>query len=64
LSETIRIPAKEMNAYTYRGFSIIVFASGIAHVTHDDKTGEGKRPLRVECANPDEAVAWINLYMD
>lgn len=63
-STTIEIPAAGMNAYAYRGFSIVVFASGIAHVTHAKAIEPRQSTLVQECRDAQAAVAWINAYMD
>lgn len=52
-------PAKMMQAYDYRNFSIVVFASGRAMVDHvrADK-------FFVECDNGEAAAAWIDSWLD
>jgi hypothetical protein len=52
-------PAKMMQAYDYRNFSIVVFASGRAMVHHTNAT-----TALVECDSGEEAAAWIDAYLD
>lgn len=58
-TERFPAPKKMMQPYTYRGFTLVVFASGRTMVHYDNKAG-----TLADCKTAEEAAAWVDLYMD
>jgi hypothetical protein len=63
IAVNITPPRTGMDGYVYRGFDLVVFASGLSIVTHEPAE-QGRTRMNERFASPNEAIAWIDLYMD